>query len=114
VGDGHERAVEQHYRFAAAVDFVVHFDSVDWRVARRWLLLRRHDRRHEHRQEESCCPHVWCNSFPLKDFLQTHPLRESLIQNSALRFFFWHQVLARARLRRMEYLRAEGSREFSP
>src|SRR5437660_1440976 len=79
VGDGHERAVEQHYRFAAAVDFVVHFDSVDWRVARRWLLLPRHVSRHERHQEESCCPHVWCNSVLSKHFLQTHPLREYLI-----------------------------------
>jgi hypothetical protein len=36
----------------------------DWRVARRWLLLRRHGSRHERHQEESCCPHVWCNSVP--------------------------------------------------
>src|SRR5512145_1559507 len=42
VGDGHERAVEQYHRIAAAVDFVVHFDSVDWRVARSWLLLRQY------------------------------------------------------------------------
>src|SRR5438105_1084701 len=68
VGDGHERAVEQHHRFAAAVDFVVHFDSVDWGVARCWFLLGRHVSRYEHHQEESCCLHVWRNSFSLKYF----------------------------------------------
>jgi hypothetical protein len=51
VGDGHERAVEQHHRIAASVDFVVHFQPVDRRVARRWLFLRRYDSRHEHHQE---------------------------------------------------------------
>jgi len=44
--------------FAASVDFVVHFESVDRRVTRSWLLLRRYDSRHEHRQEKSCCLHV--------------------------------------------------------
>src|SRR5947209_672583 len=68
VGDGHERAVEQHHRFAAAVDFVVHFDAVDWCVARRWLLLRRHDSRHKHHEEESRCPHVWCYSVGEEGF----------------------------------------------
>ncbi len=63
VGDGHERAVEQHHRFAAAVDFVVHFESIDRRVARRWLLLRRHVSRYERHQEESCCPHVGVTPF---------------------------------------------------
>src|SRR6266508_1071166 len=51
VGDGHERAVKQHHRIAASVDFVVHFQPVDRRVARRWLFLRRYDSRHEHHQE---------------------------------------------------------------
>src|SRR5205807_1454361 len=73
VGDGHERAVEQHHRFAAAVDFVVHFDAVDWCVASRWLLLRRNVSRHEHYQEESCCPHVWCYSVLLKTLLANSP-----------------------------------------
>jgi len=58
VGNGHERAVEQHHRIASSVDFVVHFESVDRRVTRSWLLLRRYDSRHEHRQEKSCCLHV--------------------------------------------------------
>ena len=58
VGDGHKRAVEQHHGFAAAVDFVVHFEPVDRRVTRRWLLLRRDDSRQEQRQEKSCCLHV--------------------------------------------------------
>jgi hypothetical protein len=31
VCNGHERAVEQHHRIAASVDFVVHFESVDRR-----------------------------------------------------------------------------------
>jgi len=30
----------------------------DRALMRRWLLLRRHDSRHEHRQEKSCCLHV--------------------------------------------------------
>src|SRR6266545_421259 len=51
VRDGHERAVEQRHRIAASVDFVVHFQPVDRRVARRWLFLRRYDSRHEHHQE---------------------------------------------------------------
>ena len=54
VGDGHERAVQQHHRIAAAVDLVVHFESVDRRVARRWCLLRGC----EHRQDKSDCRHV--------------------------------------------------------
>src|SRR5262245_37958996 len=57
VGDGHERAVKQHHRFAAAVDLVVHVDSIDWRVARSWLLLRRHGSHYERHQKESCLPH---------------------------------------------------------
>ncbi len=56
-GDGHERAVEQYHRFAAAVDFVVHGDSVDWHVARNGLLLRRRGSRQKHRHEKSGCPH---------------------------------------------------------
>src|SRR5712691_1485906 len=40
VGDGHECAVEQHHGIAASVDFVVHFEPVDRRVASRWFLLR--------------------------------------------------------------------------
>ena len=58
VRDGHERAVEQHHRVAASVDFVVHLEPVDRRVARRWFLLRRYDSRQEHRQDKSCCLHV--------------------------------------------------------
>src|SRR5476649_16729 len=65
VGDGHEGAVKQHHRFAAAVDLVVHVESIDWRVARRWLLLRRRTSRHERDQEESGCPHAGVIPFHL-------------------------------------------------
>jgi hypothetical protein len=34
VRNGHVRAVEQHHRIAMSVDFVVHVESVDRRVAR--------------------------------------------------------------------------------
>ena len=57
--DGHERAVEQHHRLAAAVDFVIHFEPVNRRIARSWFLLRRYDGRHEHCQEKSDGLHVW-------------------------------------------------------
>ena len=58
VGDGNERAVEQHHRLTASVNFVVHFEPVDRRVTRRRLLLSRYDSWHEHRQEKSYCLHV--------------------------------------------------------
>lgn len=63
VGDGHERAVEQHDRFAAAVDFVVHFESVHRGVASRWLWLCRCGGWQKHRQAERCCQRVWCHSI---------------------------------------------------
>ena len=58
VGDGHECAVEQHHGIAASVDFVVHFEPVDRRVASRWFLLPQCGSRQEHRQEKCCCLHV--------------------------------------------------------
>jgi hypothetical protein len=33
------------------MDFVVHVDSIDWRVARRWLPLCRHVSRNERREK---------------------------------------------------------------
>lgn len=33
--------MKQHHRLAATVDFVVHPESVDRSIARRWTLLRR-------------------------------------------------------------------------
>src|SRR5690606_17548884 len=51
-GDRHERPVEQHDGFTAAVNFVIHAESVDWRIARRGILLGGQVRdRHHHRQE---------------------------------------------------------------
>jgi len=38
-----ERAVQQHYRLAAAVDLVIHFQSVNRRITCRWCLLPRYD-----------------------------------------------------------------------
>src|SRR6185369_4829570 len=43
----HERAVKQHYRLAAAVDLVIHFESVNRSIARGWFLLPRYDTRQQ-------------------------------------------------------------------
>ena len=61
-GDRHKGTVQHHQRLTGAVNFVVHFQTVDRSIARHRFLLPRRDAREEHdhnrRHHKSCCLHV--------------------------------------------------------